>query len=193
MTAYDAVVLAGGAASRLGGVNKPGLRIGGSSMLDRVLAAVAAAELRIVVGLAGDAPAAADVVTREDPPGGGPVAAITAGLAHVGAGLVVILAGDLPFVTASTVDSLIAALRLDVDVALLVDDAGRDQLLIAVWRAESLRTRLTAIGDPNDRPVRRLFDTAAIARVPAATGAGQPPPWLDCDTEDDLRRAREWT
>ncbi|MGV9756153.1 NTP transferase domain-containing protein, partial [Streptomyces tricolor] len=36
---YDAVVLAGGAARRLGGADKPGLRVGGRALLDRVLAA----------------------------------------------------------------------------------------------------------------------------------------------------------
>ncbi|MGW4109093.1 NTP transferase domain-containing protein, partial [Streptomyces sp. NPDC004976] len=36
---YDAVVLAGGAARRLGGADKPGVRVGGRALLDRVLAA----------------------------------------------------------------------------------------------------------------------------------------------------------
>ncbi|MEU7054400.1 NTP transferase domain-containing protein, partial [Streptomyces eurythermus] len=35
---YDAVVLAGGAARRLGGADKPGVRVGGRALLDRVLA-----------------------------------------------------------------------------------------------------------------------------------------------------------
>ena len=38
--AYDAVVLAGGAARRLGGVDKPGVRVGGRALLDRVLTLV---------------------------------------------------------------------------------------------------------------------------------------------------------
>lgn len=192
MNGYDAVLLAGGAGSRLGGVDKPALRVGGVALLDRVLAAVCTAESRIVVGPAVTA-AGADVITREDPPGGGPVAAIAAGTAHVNAALLVVLAADLPFLTIATVDSLLAAVTPSVDVALLTDDAGRDQLLIAAWRAAALRSRLTAIGHPAGQPVRRLFDGAAIARVPARTYPGTPPPWLDCDTEDDLRRAREWS
>lgn len=191
MTGYDAIVLAGGAASRLGGVDKPALRVGGVALLDRVLAAVLAAERRIVVGPI-EAAAGADVITREDPPGGGPVAAIAAGLALVDAAFVVLLAADLPFVTNSTVDSLLAAVVLDVDVAVLIDDDGRDQLLIAAWRTEALRTRLEVIGYPAGLPVHRLFDKAAIARVPAPTDPAHPPPWLDCDTDDDLRRARKW-
>ncbi|MFE1500369.1 NTP transferase domain-containing protein, partial [Streptomyces albidoflavus] len=38
-TAYDAVVLAGGAARRLGGSDKPAVRVGGRPLLDRVLGA----------------------------------------------------------------------------------------------------------------------------------------------------------
>ena len=40
MTGYDAVLLAGGGAARLGGVVKPALQVGGVTLLDRVLAAV---------------------------------------------------------------------------------------------------------------------------------------------------------
>ncbi|MYS05028.1 NTP transferase domain-containing protein, partial [Streptomyces sp. SID6041] len=35
-TPHDAVVLAGGAARRLGGADKPGVRVGGRPLLDRV-------------------------------------------------------------------------------------------------------------------------------------------------------------
>lgn len=184
MISYDAILLAGGRASRLGGVAKPALCVGGVTLLDRVLAAVAGASSRIVVGPEG--------CTREEPPGGGPVAAIAAGAVHVTASLVVVLAADLPFVTAATVDSLVAAVVPGVDVAVLVDDTNRDQLLVAAWRTAALRSRLHALGDPAGRAARRLFDSVAVARVVVAHQMGQPPPWLDVDTEDDLRQAREW-
>ena len=44
------MILAGGGATRLGGRDKPALPIAGVSMLDRVLAALAGADARIVVG-----------------------------------------------------------------------------------------------------------------------------------------------
>src|SRR4051812_41556840 len=50
--------------------------------------------------------------TREAPPGGGPVAAIAAGLALVRTDLVVVLAGDMPF-AAGTAARLAAALDDD--------------------------------------------------------------------------------
>lgn len=50
MTAYDAIVLAGGAAKRLGGADKPGVRVGGRALLDRVLGACTGAGTTVVVG-----------------------------------------------------------------------------------------------------------------------------------------------
>ncbi|MEV7228474.1 NTP transferase domain-containing protein [Polymorphospora sp. NPDC051019] len=82
MDQYAAVLLAGGAARRMAGVDKPAVPVGGRPMRDRVLAAVADAHPRIVVGPPDGLPA--DVLTaREDPPGSGPVAALAAGLARL--------------------------------------------------------------------------------------------------------------
>ncbi|NEC24973.1 NTP transferase domain-containing protein, partial [Streptomyces parvus] len=50
MTVYDVIVLAGGAAKRLGGADKPGVRVGGRALLDRVLAACDGATRTVVVG-----------------------------------------------------------------------------------------------------------------------------------------------
>ncbi|MEU6927909.1 DUF6457 domain-containing protein [Streptomyces sp. NPDC046374] len=78
-TAYDAIVLAGGAARRLGGADKPGVRVGGRSLLDRVLTGCRDAGTTVVVA---DPRTTARPVewAREDPPGGGPLAALDAGL-----------------------------------------------------------------------------------------------------------------
>lgn len=47
---FDAIVLAGGGAARLDGADKPALDIGGASLLERVLTAVADADRIVVVG-----------------------------------------------------------------------------------------------------------------------------------------------
>ena len=74
---FDAIVLAGGRGSRLGGVSKPGVTVGGRRLLDIALAAVASARQVVVVG---DLPVPDGVrLTREDPPFGGPVAGVAAG------------------------------------------------------------------------------------------------------------------
>src|SRR5215218_3215250 len=127
---YSAVVLAGGRAARLGGQAKPQLVVGDRAMLATVLDAVADASARVVVGP--PQPVPSDVVlVREHPPGGGPVAALRAGLAEVRTDVVAVLAGDLPFLTPAVVTGL--RTRLTRDGALVLDDAGRDLLLIGPW------------------------------------------------------------
>ncbi|MGH2820743.1 MAG: molybdenum cofactor guanylyltransferase, partial [Actinomycetota bacterium] len=125
---FDAVILSGGAAGRLGGADKAELEVGGVRLLDRVLGAVPEADRVIVVGPRGSLDRAV-VWAREDPPGGGPVAALAAGVAHVRAGVVVVLAVDLPFVDRSLVATLREAVG-DADGALARDDGGRDQPLL---------------------------------------------------------------
>ena len=193
---FAAVVLAGGAGRRMGGTDKPALAVAGRPMLHRVLAAVMRARPRVVVGPPRPGLPADVIQAREDPPGGGPVSAIAAGLYALPADgmLVAVLAADLPYLTADVLHTLAAALdRPDLDGAVLVDHAGRRQLLCGVWRTRSLRARLAALGEPGGQSMRRLLDGLRFAELrppPGPTGA--PPPWYDCDTEDDLRRAEEW-
>ncbi|SFO97271.1 Molybdopterin-guanine dinucleotide biosynthesis protein A [Geodermatophilus dictyosporus] len=182
---YAAVVLAGGRAARLGGRAKPQLEVGGRTMLAAVLAAVADADPRVVVGPPQPVPGGVRVV-REQPPGGGPVAAMRAGLSAVDADVVAVLAGDLPFLTASLVRDLRE--RLTGDGVLVVDDAGRDQYLLGVWRTAPLRAALAGTAGPV--PVRRVLARLAVTRHHPARAPGRPAPWTDCDTPADLERAR---
>ncbi|MER7418635.1 NTP transferase domain-containing protein [Micromonospora peucetia] len=203
MHAYAALVLAGGSARRMGGVDKPARTVGGLPMRDRVLAAVADADPRILVGPPGPVPAGVRV-TREDPPGGGPVAAAAAGLALVDAGtpVVALLAADLPLLTRVAVGGLLDRLDADHDGACYVDDDGRRQMLCGVWWAAPLRAALGRLADGSGSPrhaaaplagvpVRALLAGLRVCEVPWS-GAG-PPPWFDCDTDEDVRRAEEWT
>lgn len=183
---YAAVVLAGGAARRLGGAAKPLLAVEGTALVQRVLAAAEGAVPRIAVGPSDLLPAlpAGTVLTREEPPGGGPVAALRAGVALIPAHVetVVVLAGDLPFVTAEVVGALLAA---RAEAAVLLDDTGRRQNLLAAWRADALRA---ALSRAVSGAVRDLFHGVRVAEVPPPQEG--PPVWLDCDTPEDLERAR---
>ncbi|MEU7301958.1 NTP transferase domain-containing protein [Streptomyces sp. NPDC007206] len=185
---YDAVVLAGGAARRLGGADKPGLRVGGRSLLDRVLAACADAGTTVVV--ADRRPTARPVLwAREEPPGAGPVAALEAGLRLTDAEHAVVLSADLPFLLPATLRRLLAALGdTGADGALLTDADGRDQPLVAAYRTAALRRELAALaGGPDGLsglPLRRLTGALKLTRVPDPLAS------FDCDTWDDLVNAR---
>lgn len=191
---YDAVVLAGGAARRLSGADKPGLRVGGRALLDRVLAACDGARSTVVV--ADPRPTARPVTwAREDPPGGGPLAALAAGLRRTAAEHVVVLSADLPFLAGPTVGRLLSTLAAgDADGVLLTDADGRDQPLVAAYRAPALRRELAALAreraeraagpDLTGLPLRRLTGALRLTRLPNAVAS------FDCDTWDDIATAR---
>jgi molybdopterin-guanine dinucleotide biosynthesis protein A len=188
---YDGIVLAGGVGRRLGGLDKPTLTIGDRRLLDIAIGALGAARSIVVVGpKLATAPTRQPVHwTREDPAGGGPVAALAAALPLVTACTVVVLAADLPFITASSVAQLVSA-RGDATAALAIDDHGRDQTLVACYETAALREAIPkqASGTSMRSLLQHLPAHASVRRV--ALG-GDPPPTLDCDTPADLERAKE--
>lgn len=189
--AYDAVVLAGGAARRLGGADKPGLAVAGRALIDRVLDACAGAGTTVVVGPRRPTPRPVQW-SREDPPGGGPLAALGAGLRAVTAEYVLLLAADLPFLTRTTVHALLTELAAEpsYEGVVLTDPGGRDQPLAAAYRTEALRRELALIatehGGVAGLPLRMLTHELALRRLPDPTGNAS----FDCDTWDDLSTAR---
>jgi molybdopterin-guanine dinucleotide biosynthesis protein A len=177
VTDFAAVLLAGGRGSRMGGVHKPALVVAGSTLLDRCIQAVHDARPVVVVGPE-TATAAPVLWTREQPPGGGPVAGLAAGLELIGdAVTVAVLAADLAGITADTVARLRTAVRTDGAVL----DDGHTQWLIGVWRAESLRRVLPK--DPAGASLRSVLGALDYARVTARPGET-----VDVDTPADLAR-----
>ncbi|WP_370617144.1 molybdenum cofactor guanylyltransferase [Mumia qirimensis] len=178
---YDAVVLAGGEARRFG-ADKLGVVVDGVRLLDRVLASVADAQRCVVVG-----PERETVVpvvwTREDPPGSGPANAVVAGLRGCEAPYAVLLAGDLPYVAATTVVRLLSALDADptADGVMLVDESGRDQLLCSAWRREALGRAVATRPDWTGGSVRRLIAPLTTRRLTAEGREAR-----DIDRPEDL-------
>ena len=94
---YAAVILAGGTAVRMDGVDKAGVEYAGRTLLEHALAAVAGAVEVVVVGE--PVPTSRPVTfVMEDPPRGGPAAAVLAGRDALLAAppYVAVLAVDMP-------------------------------------------------------------------------------------------------
>lgn len=155
----EAIVLAGGRASRMGGVDKPGLVVAGRRMLDTALAALDWCDTVVVVGPHRDDLPADVMQTQEHPPGSGPVAGIAAGIAALPrtASHIAVLAADLPMVQPDTIRELARRCEETGRPSFAVDDAGRVQYLIAVWPADELAQRLAALESPTNRPVQDLI------------------------------------
>lgn len=158
MGALAAIVIAGGASSRFGS-DKLDLRDEqGRTLLDATVSAAAAvANPVIVVGPERAVPVPV-VWTREEPPGGGPCAALVAGVAalpgdvtHVG-----VLAGDAPK-GADAVTSLLQVMD-GAAAAVVTDASGREQPMTAVYAVPPLRAALAAYGDAAHMSIRQVLD-----------------------------------
>ena len=131
-------------------------------------------------------------LTTEEPPGGGPVAGIAAGLSLVAGDAlpahVAVLASDLPFLTAAALRVLWEAAADDgLDGAVLVDGSGRPQWLAGIWRIDALTAHMPP--DPAGASMRQVLNDLRTIHV--AAPSDEPPAWFDCDTEQDIRRAEE--
>lgn len=173
------VVLAGGGSTRFGGVDKAMLVLEGVTLLDRVLTATADAVSTVVVGPVRTTcrPVA---WTVEDPPSGGPMAGIAAGLTHGTAPVVVLTSCDLPWLTKDDVAQLIDGLG-DHDGYGLRDTDGREQQLVAAYHRTALADAIRRIGDPRDKSVRRALAGLDLAWSEPTRAGDDVDTWADFD------------
>ncbi len=192
-----ALVLAGGSSRRWGGTDKTAVLLAGHPVLWHVLAGLPADLPAVVVGPAehplaapqhGRPAAQAELLgagsagvrlrppprwTREQPPGGGPAAGLAAGCAALPAGIevVVVLAGDLPFAgpaVARLREALTDSDALGADAVIGVDPDGRDQPLLAAYRAGPLRAALGAGSAAAGRSLRDVLAPLRVLRLPVS-------------------------
>lgn len=189
---FDAIVMAGGHGSRLGGVDKAAIVLQGVPLVDRCIDAVRSfgAERVIVAGPA-NAGTRADACVRENPLFSGPLAALDAGIQEVQAPWVMVLACDL--VSPSQVaDQLTHALSIappDVEGILLEDEAGYPQWLASAFRTKALlnaveQYRLES-GTLENASLRAVFQRLWLQRITARPGSTE-----DIDTPEQLALAR---
>ncbi|WP_240938003.1 NTP transferase domain-containing protein [Nocardioides sp. JQ2195] len=179
--ALGAIILAGGTAARMGGVDKASIELHGRTLLTHALDAVVDAGEVVVLGdwVATNRPV---TFTREDPAQGGPAAGLLHGLdSFVRAPRqVVVLAVDMPQVTMATTSRLRAAAE-GHDGAVLCDTTGRRQLAM-VLDAERLQAVRPAYGEEFGLPIHRLVADLDLAEVVAVGGEAR-----DIDGWSDLR------
>jgi len=149
---FDALILAGGRSSRLGGVPKQALTYDGATLLQRTLDAAAGARSVVVVG-PDPGPLPAGVITcREEPAFAGPASAVGAGLAALGGtagqrpAFTLLLACDMPNV-GQAVDALRRALGPG-DGVMAVSADGHRQPLAGIYSTGALQR---SVRDLNSR------------------------------------------
>ena len=176
----DVVVLAGGTGARLDGASKPDVVARGTRLLDHVLAGleqlreqglplgrvcvVAPAEVALPGGV---------LRALEDPPLGGPVAGIAAGLALLGrsdpvAGLTGILTCDAPFSWRAlpALHRALAQAGPELDGA-CARDGDHTQYLLGLYHRRALAAAVAPGGVPlRDTAVRRALGALRVTAIP---------------------------
>lgn len=187
-----AIVVGGGGGERLGGVSKPDLTLGGVRLIDRVcgvLLQACGAGCVAVVPPTVHVPEGV-VRTLEDPPNGGPLAGIDAGLRALGVDddvLVVVVSVDAPGVAGLLPALLGSPLGSDSEgrIAVGSDPEPFDQYLMGVYRAGALRRvideAVAALGSVRGVGVRRVLRALALERVSIDADVCR-----DIDTPEDV-------
>ncbi|MBO1267526.1 molybdenum cofactor guanylyltransferase [Arthrobacter cavernae] len=193
---FDAVILAGGRSSRLGGVPKSGLEYDGATLLERALQAARGARAAVVVGPPQQGLRPGTLTAREDPPFAGPAAAIAAGLAALAgrpaapgsaaetAPWTLVLACDMPHAR-DAVAVLIRELEGSpgAEGAMAISADGRRQPLLGLYSTAALEREVAAAHDSGGLVNASVFGLLArleLLPVPVPSGSTD-----DVDTWED--------
>lgn len=114
---FSALILAGGRATRLGGIVKAALDVGGETIFERQTRLLAPRVIEIVVatGTVTWDPAPPHRTVLDSVAGSGPIAGIAAGLAAVTTPWLLVVAGDMPDLTGELFDRIIGAASDTID------------------------------------------------------------------------------
>ena len=187
------VILAGGAASRYGGVAKGLERVAGRRIIDRV--ADALNDVTDDLLLVANDPAAPgwlpDIrIQRDIVPNAGGLGGIHAAL-HAAGQPVVIVAWDMPFVPSALLARL-RALGEDADVAVPESGSRRGVEPLCAFYAPSCLPAIEQSLADGDRRVIGFHERVRVARLPAdeVSAFGNPELlFMNVNTPDDLTRA----
>lgn len=162
------VILAGGGATRYGGLPKGLERVGGERIIDRVATALRGAtdELLLIANADGAASWLPGVrVAADVRPGEGALGGLHAALTHA-RGDIVLVAWDMPFVSAALLAALRARGARDAADAVLPESDGsrRGVEPLCAWYSSRCLPAITAALDAGDRRVIAFHDTVRTVR-----------------------------
>lgn len=150
----SAIVLAGGRATRMGGIAKHAIVVDGMTILDRLRAVLEPRCAELVV--ATNAPIAGVRCVPDAVVDGGPLAGIAAGLAAVRAPWAIVVAGDMPYVSAAVIDALVEAAAAGAEAAAFRIDGWPEPLCCAL-RVAAARPAVAAMLTAGEHKAARLL------------------------------------
>ena len=187
------VILTGGTSRRMG-QDKASLDFGGESLLEFVMGLIPAGNRVVVVGETTDTPA---TYIREEPEGGGPVAALHAALVHVPSASFRVIAVDTPFGLPWLLEQ---HLPPGSEALIPRDSQGRPHYLCAEYRTSGVAQAIQDLGDPRNASMNELvskFTDVEYVDNPHTETLMSAEVLLDINTPEDFMRAhvirdREW-
>jgi molybdopterin-guanine dinucleotide biosynthesis protein A len=187
MSAIAAIILAGGKAERLGGINKALLEIGGQTLVERARDAAAGCDpLLLAIGASDFAVPGTIAIPDLAADYAGPLAGVAAAvdaLAESPAEWLLSLAVDTPFFPH---DFVARALPLATGDAVIGCFGAQDYPTNALWRLAALRDLPRALRDGTaPRSLKRLAQSLKSTRLDYAAVTDDDP-FLNANTPQDL-------
>lgn len=185
MNQLSAMILTGGSSSRFGS-DKSQAKFGAHSLIEKLLITLPSEIDIVIVGPQLMSATREVTYTQENPRGGGPVAAIAAGLKLIDSEFVAIIATDMPF--ASAILAVLTENFPETDDAVIpLDSVGIPQPLCALYRSDALVRALTELGSTQGQSMRNLVQNLSVKELRLEPAVRRI--LLDVDTPSDLERA----
>lgn len=191
----SALIFAGGRATRLGGVNKALLEIGGNTIISRILAAVRPLSDELVL-LTNDASleGSGDVRLVFDPrPHAGVLPALSAGLAATSSEVCLTIACDMPFVSTALFQRMLE-LQAEADADVVIPrTAGFLEPMHAVYRRATVAAAIDAALGRGDQRMISYFRDVRVRELEEAEWRAIEPRGLaffNVNTPADLAEAQ---
>lgn len=184
-TRLSAMILTGGTSRRFGS-DKSQAKFGENSLIENLLTTLPPEMGIVIVGPRLPQNSRDVRYIQESPLGGGPVAAIDAGLELIESEYVAIIATDMPFAS-QILDVLIRNYPDSEDATIVLDSEGVRQPLCALYRVESLRKALTKLGNSQGQSMRNLTEILSVKELHLEPALARI--LLDIDTPADLDQA----
>lgn len=185
MNQLSAMILTGGSSSRFGS-DKSQAKFGAHSLIEKLLITLPSEIDIVIVGPQLMSATREVTYTQENPRGGGPVAAIAAGLKLIDSEFVAIIATDMPF--ASAILAVLTQNFPETDDAVIpLDSVGIPQPLCALYRSDALVRALTELGSTQGQSMRNLVQNLSVKELRLEPAVRRI--LLDVDTPSDLERA----
>jgi molybdopterin-guanine dinucleotide biosynthesis protein A len=193
------VILAGGRARRMGGVDKALIPLGGTTLIERAIARASVQVPDLIINANGDLKRFAHLglPVVADPVGGfvGPIAGILAGFQWMRANRpkarwLASFACDCPFLPMDMVERLVAKARNDRVQVAVAESGAQHHPVFAVWSAEMSVTAEDALVKQG---LRKMDDfIATLSNVRVRFEADPIDPFVNINTPEELALAEDY-